>query len=75
MLALPGRERLRKPIIDVVSGDGASGDDAGDGHADDGSVSGESLMPSQGGMSVLDGDSLGGSDVSEEELAGLGAGG
>ena len=29
-------------------------------------------LPSQGGMSVLDGDSLGGSDVSEEELAGLG---
>ena len=56
----------------MVSGDGASGDGAGDGHADDGSVSGESLMPSQGGMSVLDGDSLGGSDVSEEELEGLG---
>lgn len=60
------RERLA-----VVSGDGASGD-GGDGHADDGSVSGVSLMPSQGGMSVLDGDSLGGSDVSEEELEGLG---
>ena len=56
----------------AAPGDGASDDGVGDEHADDESVGGVSLMPSQGGMSGIDADSLGGSEVSEEELEGLG---
>ena len=56
----------------AAPGDGASDDGVGDEHADDESVGGVSLMPSQGGMSGIDADSLGGSEVSEEELGGLG---